>query len=436
MTSRILSSRFHARSIKLFNSSHRRSLGFLPTHFSRNFTTSRPLQATKCFLWGSGSPSLAPSPFGREHLSPVELHSPDPNSPISQISFGENHLAILTEAGDVYTLGTCKYGELGHGKSEEKLDSPKKIANLPKIKQVECGKNHSLFLSNDGQVFSCGYGGSFFTAGALGHGSTTSLSVPTLISSLQSVTQISSGANHNLCLTKKGEVYAFGAGEHGRLGTGGSGNEKSPVFLEFFYNKTAQSVSCGEEFSAVCTVDGSVYSFGRNNAGQLGVGMGLVLDQYSMEALPTKVEFDYEEGSSADDPLAALSTENNENKVKVKEISCGQRHMSAISTDSQLFLWGLTVWHKPLHIKGDNSIILRHKMTQVSCGKNYTAATDSTGKLFTWGDSRGGCLGHGSNISVKFPVPVKGFGSGAGENYGAVKKLFTGSKNMAVLTEK
>lgn len=72
---------------------------------------------------------------------------------------------------------------MGHGDDKDVFE-PKQVEALKdlKIKQVVCAQNHTLALSDDGYVFSWGYGGGFIRGpGALGHGDLQSLSSPAVI---------------------------------------------------------------------------------------------------------------------------------------------------------------------------------------------------------------------------------------------------------------
>ena len=59
---------------------------------------------------------------------------------------------------------------------------------------------------------------------------------------------------HTICINDKGEIYAFGEGDHARLGTGHTSNCKQPELLTFFNNIPIKKVVVAKE-----------YSFGRSN---------------------------------------------------------------------------------------------------------------------------------------------------------------------------
>jgi alpha-tubulin suppressor-like RCC1 family protein len=95
--------------------------------------------------------------------------------------------------------------------------------------------------------------------------------------SFNGVVSVSANFNHTACVTKSGEVFTWGYGYYGRLGHGDYGklghhgqetNEESPKRVEALVGVKAKLMSCGRNHTAVCTVDGDVYTFGRSDFGQ------------------------------------------------------------------------------------------------------------------------------------------------------------------------
>ena len=238
------------------------------------------------------------------------------------------------------------------------------MEGLPKIASISCGHYHSIAVSEDGQVFSWGWGGSFFNQGALGHGNKDSLSRPKNISALSKYKVISTscGELHTLALTADGKLFSFGKGEYGRLGLGSSGfGEVSlPELVEFFdyQNKKVTAISSGHAFNVVKTEDGKLWSFGRNEQGQLGIGPSLTLDMSSCENVPTPVLLD--------------------NNIQVKTFACGSTHAVAVSNEGNLYIWGEKRWTSPLHVKSLSNI------EKVAAGKSVTVAVNDKGESYIW----------------------------------------------------
>ena len=101
---------------------------------------------------------------------------------------------------------------------------------------------------------------------------------------------MSCGERHTICINDKGEIYAFGEGEHGRLGTGHTSNCKQPELLTFFNNIPMKKVLAAKEYSFGLTrQDGILYGWGRNDRGQMGQGGGLAMDMYSCDTIPIAI---------------------------------------------------------------------------------------------------------------------------------------------------
>lgn len=96
------------------------------------------------------------------------------------------------------------------------------------------------------------------------------------------IVQVSAGGGlvrvaHSLLLTSTGRVLSFGCAQYGALGHGYSAGKQlrdilRPQYVESLSHLICTCVSAGELHSAVCTVDGDVYSWGDGFCGQLGLG--------------------------------------------------------------------------------------------------------------------------------------------------------------------
>lgn len=92
----------------------------------------------------------------------------------------------------------------------------------PQITQISAGGHHSLVLTAKGRVYSFGYG----SHGQLGLRQTKNYCTPQLIKDLLSkpISLIAAGWNHSLALSESGDLFGCGYGNHGQLGL----NDKDP----------------------------------------------------------------------------------------------------------------------------------------------------------------------------------------------------------------
>ena len=101
--------------------------------------------------------------------------------PITHVNCGKYHTAAISADGDVYAWGLNDSGQLGLGSRSVKAPTPAKVDALSGcgVVQLACGQYHTLALTEGGEVYSMGFGGSFLNgAGGLGHGDRTQLEAP------------------------------------------------------------------------------------------------------------------------------------------------------------------------------------------------------------------------------------------------------------------
>uniref|UniRef100_A0A2N9F4D2 FYVE-type domain-containing protein n=1 Tax=Fagus sylvatica TaxID=28930 RepID=A0A2N9F4D2_FAGSY len=162
-------------------------------------------------------------------------------------------------SGKLFTWGDGDKGRLGHGDKEPRL-VPECITALinESICQVACGHNLTVALTTSGQVYTMGS-----TAyGQLGS-SVADGKVPSRIEGKISnsfIEEIACGSYHVAVLTSKTEVYTWGKGSNGQLGHGDYDNRNTPTLVNFLKDKQVKSVVCGSNFTAVICLHKSVSS--------------------------------------------------------------------------------------------------------------------------------------------------------------------------------
>ncbi len=124
-------------------------------------------QKTVLYMWISSiilgrKKSDYSSRFNFSH-TPTQLNFFNDKNP-KQVFTGTRHHGVITEDGNLYTFGDAYKGVLGHG-NDLKISyrTPKLVQyfakNKIKVKKIFFGDAHSLALSEDGDLYSWGYGG-------------------------------------------------------------------------------------------------------------------------------------------------------------------------------------------------------------------------------------------------------------------------------------
>ena len=191
------------------------------------------------------------------------------------------HTALVTDKGELYTYGFSGNGRLGHSSSYEDESScsvsPRKVGGLEgkRVVQAVAGWSHTVVLTSDGEVYTCGLG----INGQLGHGDDndefTLKRVEALVFKGDPIVQVSAGYTHTAALTYSGKMYTFGYGYQGQLGHGTFNDELKPVLvqhLEEQHGTRVIQIAAGGHHTAARLQNGKVLTFGNNEYGQLGHG--------------------------------------------------------------------------------------------------------------------------------------------------------------------
>lgn len=190
---------------------------------------------------------------------------------ILSVKCGEYHTIFLTRI-ECFVCGLNDYGQLGLGDYDDRHLLQKLL--LENIIYVGCGTCFSLALTTNG-IYTWGKNDS----GQLGHTKQHNLPQKVLIINPVSA---NCGAQHTIVLTKNGTLYGWGANTYGQLGIGQT-QIQTPQKINL--SEFIIELDCGAYYTIVRTTKNEIYGWGRNSNGQLGLG-----DTEERHA-PTKITF-------------------------------------------------------------------------------------------------------------------------------------------------
>jgi alpha-tubulin suppressor-like RCC1 family protein/uncharacterized protein YjdB len=202
---------------------------------------------------------------------------------IIAISSGHIHSLALRNDGTVWAWGENWVGNLGDGTYNSRLTpvqvkGPTESGYLEKITAISSNFYHSLALREDGTVW--GWGANW--NGQLGDGSYMDSSIPVQVKGeenvgfLVNITSISTGFDHSVASSSEGFVWSWGYNGSAQLGNGSFANSTIPVKVKdpenFGFLEEIVTIFAGAEHSLALKEDGTIWSWGANWFGQLGIG--------------------------------------------------------------------------------------------------------------------------------------------------------------------
>jgi alpha-tubulin suppressor-like RCC1 family protein len=200
-------------------------------------------------------------------FAPVQIHGLPPG--IVQVATGFYHGAAVAADGSVWTWGSNKHGALGYPTpGSDSSPTPHQVPGLSGVTQVAAGEDFTVALRSGGYVSTWGANG----AGQLGDGTRTDRATPARNLTGYGITQVSAGADFALA-RRPGSVWAWGNNYFGQLGNGSAAASSATPVLVDRRTQNATQVVAGIAHAFAVDPDGSLWAWGNNQYGELGLGL-------------------------------------------------------------------------------------------------------------------------------------------------------------------
>jgi len=306
-------------------------------------------------------------------------------SGVVAIATGAWHTCALTGTGAVMCLGINSHGQLGDGTTTEHL-TPIAVSGLSSgVTAIAAGDLQTCAVTAASAVQCWGIND-------VGDGTNSDRYTPTTVSGLASGgAAIAIGSVHACALTAAGGVRCWGYNDFGMLGNGSSiAYSLIPVDVLPFTALDPATVATGEYHSCTLTHAGTVFCWGDNANGELGIGSAL-----TQSTVPAAVP----------------------DSANLTALSLGAYHTCAVTTAGAVQCWGYNYYGQlgngstndsasPTAVSGLSSGI-----SSVAAGLYHTCAMTTGGAAQCWGYNYYGQLGNGNNTNSSTPVAVSGIGA-------------------------
>ena len=311
--------------------------------------------------------------------------------------YNHGHTCGITVNGWVLCWGANNYGQLGTATAGSAY-TPIGIGGI-NFSRVSASLIRNCALTAGGAAYCWG-------AGALGVGPlpdqcfTECSETPLPVVGGHVFTTIGVGGEHTCALDVAGTVYCWGYDGGGLLGIGPTASEGSPVPIAlsgqtFTDLAVGGSIGYHGEHTCALTADSSAFCWGYNAYAQLGDST--VIDR----SVPVRVA----------------------GGLKFVSLSVGDGHTCGLTSDGTAYCWGSN-YYGQLGVGSDSALQQCFGPTpcsptpvqvsgptrwrSISAGGGSTCAVALDGTGYCWGGNGGGQLGNGTTASASTPTPIAG----------------------------
>lgn len=284
---------------------------------------------------------------------------------------------------ELYSAGENLLGQLGINNNADQ-SSPVQIGSGTIWNAISANYNTAVATTTDGKLYYWGQG----NAGRSGTGveNPPAKSSPVQIGSLTNWSTMTVLPETVVAVKTDGTLWSWGNNSDGQLGNNNRGvNYSSPVQVGSL-NDWAKAESTITPAVLALKTDGTIWSWGRNQYGLLGLSLASLDHRSSPVQIGSDTDWSY--------------------------IAGGAYNFAAIKNSGSLWIWGSDdngqlgnngatgIASSPIQVGALTT------WASVALGRNVTLAVKTDGTLWAWGRNGGGSLGINNNITKSSPVQV------------------------------
>ena len=306
---------------------------------------------------------------------------------------GYGHLAWLDPQGAVWVQGSNLHGQLGNAGITYR-DKPVHPLGMVQMVQIATGLDHVLALRADGTLWGWGYGdvgqvgATFRTVQILDSLGVDVLALYTaerqpVRIALPPLVEVVAGARFSMAIARNGTLWAWGANGSGQLGLGDPLDRYLPMPIHGLTG--IAHLAAGYVHSLAINEEGKLYAWGDNKFGQLGDGT----TQQRWKPFPIS------------------------GMPPILDMVGGEAFSMALDRNGQLWSWGDNKFGQlgdgttissliPKPVPGASDVMA------IAAGRFHGLALSRDGSLYSWGDNEFGQLGQGDKVGRSVPTRITG----------------------------
>lgn len=306
--------------------------------------------------------------------------------------------------------------------------------------EISTGWYHSVSLSSDSKLYT--WGNNNFGQLGINQGPalTPYKTSPIQVGTDNDWSAIATGGNHTIALKSNGSLWAWGRNDYGQLGI-----NQDPALTPYIISPAQVgtdndwvAIATGGDLTVALKSGGTLWTWGRNDYGQLGINQDPALTPYIVSPAQVGTDIDWTSIATGGYHTIALKSNGSlwawgfnfhgqlgdntnidkwfpvretHNDIDWTSITAGGYHTLALKSNGSLWAWGMN-WNGQL---GDNTIVNKSSPTRinddidwtsVAAGAFHSMAIKSNGSLWSWGLNSSGQLGDNSKVTRLSPVNI------------------------------
>jgi len=305
-----------------------------------------------------------------------------------EVEAGREYGIAIKENGTLWAWGRNSFGMLGDGTGTTRK-SPVQIGTDANWSKISAGAVNTLALKSDGTLWAWGRN----NEGQLGDGTNTIRAVPTQIGLDTDWAEITTGERHGLAIKTNGTLWAWGANGNGQLGLADNLFSDKNIPTQVGTASDWKLISAGRNFTLAVKNNGTLWSWGQNDFGQLGNGFS----SGNFNDIPIQIGTDTDWASIAAGELHSMVLKTNGTRW-----AWGSNGKGSSSSGSAGALGDTTKTDKniPTQIGTDND------WEKPKAGSLFSFCLKKDGTLWSNGRNTAGELGDGTETIRLFPILV------------------------------
>ena len=297
--------------------------------------------------------------------------------------------ALLTD-GSLYAWGEGTHGQLGNAQKTNSFSAAVQVQFPPGVKIAwiptdTVPYDSALAVDTHGNAWGWGYNDSGELCLGNNHAHSTPVELP-----FTNVTAMAGGGSHAV-YDANGTLYSCGSGQAGELGDGSTRNSNVPARVQGLNGQSVTTLVAAYANAGALLNNGQYYDWGNDSKGQLGIG---TIHQNS--AVPVRV------------PLPGSVTQ-----VAQGGSLAGNGQTLVMLSDGSLWAWGDNQYHQlgnggtgvassPVPFSAPSGVTYR----MLATAANTSYAVSASGQVYAWGQNNEGQVGDGSGRTAIQAVGV------------------------------